>query len=101
MIVADLSGELADTVDTYETTVLPLDAGAPTRSSRILAAEVPVNVAYAEIPYAVMMLTPTFCSERTLVSPRRNHSSSWMIDLVCSFLVVSSGNPSPSGKRIW
>jgi hypothetical protein len=26
-----------------------------------------------------------------LVSPCRNHSSSWMIDLVCSFLVVSSG----------
>ena len=28
-----------------------------------------------------------------LVSPARNQSSSWTIDLRCSFLVVSSGKP--------
>ena len=39
------------------------------------------------------MVTPRSCSQRTLVSPRRNHSSSRMIDLRCSFLVVSSGKP--------
>ncbi len=26
-----------------------------------------------------------------LVSPRRNHRSSWTMDFVCTFLVVSSG----------
>ncbi len=30
----------------------------------------------------------------TLVSPARNHSSSWMIDFRCSFFVVTSGKPS-------
>ena len=29
-----------------------------------------------------------------LVSPRMNHSSSWMIERRCSFLVVTSGKPS-------
>ena len=28
-----------------------------------------------------------------LVSPFRNHSSSWMMDLRCTLLVVSSGKP--------
>ena len=36
-----------------------------------------------------------------LVSPARNHRSSWMMDLRCSFLVVTSGKPSSSAKRIW
>src|SRR5574341_1276373 len=34
-----------------------------------------------------------------LVSPFRNHSSSWMMDLRCTFLVVSSGNPALRSKR--
>jgi thymidylate synthase len=37
----------------------------------------------------------------TLVSPVRNHKSSWMIDRKCSFLVVTSGKPSSRSKRIW
>ena len=36
-----------------------------------------------------------------LVSPRRNQSSSWMIDFRCSFLVVTRGKPAPRSKRIW
>ena len=28
-----------------------------------------------------------------LVSPFRNHSSSWMMERKCSFLVVTAGNP--------
>ena len=36
-----------------------------------------------------------------LVSPARNHISSWMIDLRCSFLVVTSGKPAARSKRIW
>ena len=36
-----------------------------------------------------------------LVSPGRNHSSSWMIDFRCSFLVVTSGKPPARSKRIW
>ena len=32
-----------------------------------------------------------------LVSPFRNQSSSWMIDLRCSFFVVTIGKPSASG----
>ena len=35
------------------------------------------------------MLTLRSCSQRTLVSPRRNHSNSTMIDRRWSFLVVS------------
>ena len=34
------------------------------------------------------------------MSPRRNHSSSTMIERKCSFLVVSSGKPSARSKRI-
>ena len=36
-----------------------------------------------------------------LVSPARNHSNSWMIDLRCSFLVVTSGKPCDRSNRIW
>ena len=43
--------------------------------------------------HSSQMLTPRSCSQRTLVSPRRNQSSSRTIDLICSFLVVSSGKP--------
>ena len=34
------------------------------------------------------------------VEPVRNHSSSWMMDLRCTFLVVTSGKPSARSKRI-
>src|SRR6188472_1220594 len=47
------------------------------------------------------MLTPRSCSHLTLVSPRRNHSSSANTDRVWTFLVVTSGKPSPRSKRIW
>ena len=36
-----------------------------------------------------------------LVSPARNHSSSWMIAFSGSFLVVSIGKPAARSKRIW
>ncbi len=35
-----------------------------------------------------------------LVSPWMNHSSSWMIDFRCSFLVVITGKPLARSKRI-
>ena len=38
--------------------------------------------------------TPWSFRYSMLVSPARNHSSSWMIDFRCSFLVVTSGKPS-------
>src|SRR5688500_17878137 len=37
------------------------------------------------------MVTPWSCSQPTLLSPRRNHSSSTAIDLKCTFFVVTSG----------
>jgi squalene cyclase len=37
----------------------------------------------------------------TLLEPCRNHSSSWMIERRCSFLVVTSGKPALRSKRIW
>src|ERR1044072_1387568 len=45
------------------------------------------------------MVTPSRCSDRTLVSPARNQSSSCTIDLVCTFLVVTSGKPSGRHRR--
>ena len=36
-----------------------------------------------------------------LVSPLRNHSSSWMMLFRCTFLVVTSGKPSARSNRIW
>ena len=47
------------------------------------------------------MLTLRSFSQAMLVSPRRNQSNSTMIDLRCSFLVVTSGKPSSRSKRIW
>ena len=47
------------------------------------------------------MRTPCSCRYFTLVSPRRNHSSSYIIDLRCSFFVVRSGKPLARSKRIW
>ena len=47
------------------------------------------------------MLTPRSCSHLTLVSPRRNHSSSANTERVWTFLVVTSGNPTARSKRIW
>ena len=46
------------------------------------------------------METPFAFRYATLVEPERNHSSSWTIDFRCTFLVVTSGKPSASGKRI-
>jgi hypothetical protein len=36
-----------------------------------------------------------------LVEPARNQISSWMMDLRCTFLVVTSGKPACKSKRIW
>src|SRR5262249_14646396 len=47
------------------------------------------------------IVTPCSLRYLTLVSPARNQSSSWTIDLRCSFLVVVSGKPSARSKRIW
>ena len=44
--------------------------------------------------HSSQMVTPCSRSQRVLVSPRRNHSSSTMIERRWSFLVVSSGKPS-------
>src|SRR6478736_4973607 len=44
---------------------------------------------------------PRSWSQRTLVSPRRNHSSSPTIERRCSFFVVMAGKPSARSKRIW
>src|SRR3546814_2453933 len=51
--------------------------------------------------HSFQMLTPRSCSQRTFESPRKNHNSSIKMLLVCSFLVVISGEPSPRSKRIW
>src|SRR5699024_12272212 len=51
--------------------------------------------------HSSQMLTPRTCSQRTLVYPRRNHSSSRMIERVCSRLVVISGKPWDRSERIW
>src|SRR5689334_6581090 len=47
------------------------------------------------------MVTPRSCSHLTLVSPRRNHSSSANTDRVWIFFVVTSGKPAARSKRIW
>ena len=51
--------------------------------------------------HSSQIVMPRSCSQRTLVSPRRNHSSSPMIDRRCTFLVVTSGKPSVRSNRIW
>ena len=51
--------------------------------------------------HSSQIVTPRSCSQRALPSPRRNHSSSRMIDFRCTFLVVTSGKPSLRSKRIW
>ena len=43
--------------------------------------------------HSSQIVTPFSFKERTFVSPCRNQSSSWMIDLRWSFFVVSSGKP--------
>src|SRR4051794_8790229 len=45
------------------------------------------------------MVTPWSRSQATLLSPRRNHSSSTAIDLKCTFFVVTSGNRSERSYR--
>src|SRR4051812_13295106 len=47
------------------------------------------------------MVTPRSWSHFTLVSPRRNHSSSAKTDRVWTFFVVTSGKPADRSKRIW
>ncbi len=44
---------------------------------------------------------PRSWSHFTLVSPRRNHSSSPKTERVWTFLVVTSGKPAARSKRIW
>src|SRR3954453_7940894 len=51
--------------------------------------------------HSSQMVTPRSWSHLTLVSPRRNHSSSAKTDRVWTFLVVTSGKPSERSKRIW
>ena len=51
--------------------------------------------------HSSQIVMPRSWSHLTLVSPRMNHSSSPKIDRVCTFLVVTSGNPSARSKRIW
>ena len=51
--------------------------------------------------HSSQMLTPRSFSQLLLEEPVRNHSSSTMIDLRCTFLVVTSGKPSARSKRIW
>src|SRR5688572_27501079 len=45
------------------------------------------------------MVTPWSRSQATLLSPRRNHSSSTAIDLKCTFFVVTSGKVSDRSYR--
>ena len=40
-------------------------------------------------------------SQLLLLEPVRNHNSSTMMDLRCTFLVVTSGKPSFRSNRIW
>src|SRR3954469_5468395 len=51
--------------------------------------------------HSSQIVTPRSWSHFTLVSPRRNHSSSAKTERVWTFLVVTSGNPSARSKRIW
>ena len=58
--------------------------------------EVAVGAAHSS-----QIVTSRSCSQRALPSPRRNQSSSRMIERRCTFLVVTSGKPSRRSKRIW
>ena len=51
--------------------------------------------------HSSQIVTPRSCSHFTLVSPRRNHSSSAKTERVCTFFVVTSGKPSVRSNRIW
>ena len=51
--------------------------------------------------HSSQMVTPLLAQVGALVSPRRNHSSSWTIERKCTRLVVTSGNPAARSKRIW
>src|SRR5215469_3259071 len=50
--------------------------------------------------HSSQIVTPCSCSQATLVSPRRNHNSSYTSDGRWIFLVVTSGKPVPRSKRI-
>ena len=50
--------------------------------------------------HSSQIVTPCSRSQATLVSPRRNHSSSYTIERRCTFLVVTSGKPAARSKRI-
>ena len=47
------------------------------------------------------MVTPRSRSQLLSLDPFRNHSSSWMMDFRCTFLVVTSGKPSFRLILIW
>ena len=51
--------------------------------------------------HSFQIVTSRSCSQRALPSPRRNQSSSRMIERRCTFFVVTSGKPSLRSKRIW
>jgi hypothetical protein len=51
--------------------------------------------------HSSQIVTPRSLSQLLLLLPVRNHSSSWMMDLRCTFLVVTSGKPSFRSNRIW
>jgi FdhD protein len=55
---ASLAVPVAATALPAEVTILRRDAGVPQPSLREIAVEVPVNVVYDNVPYAVMMMTP-------------------------------------------
>src|SRR3954453_11567315 len=51
--------------------------------------------------HSSQIVTPRSWSHFTLVSPRRNQSSSAKTERVWTFLVVTSGNPLERSNRIW
>jgi hypothetical protein len=51
--------------------------------------------------HSSQMLTPRSFSQLLSLLPCRNHSSSWMMERRCTFLVVTRGKPSFRSKRIW
>src|SRR5271163_1564861 len=56
----------------------------------------PVSLAHSS-----QIVTPCSCSQLTLESPRKIHSSSYTTDFRCTFLVVISGKPADRSYRIW
>ena len=83
-VAADRLDDLGDLVD------VPRRRGSATSAtgSRRPGPRSPLSSAHSS-----QIVTPRSCSHLTLVSPRRNHSSSAKTERVCTFLVVTSGKP--------